>query len=700
MSQDYFRPRGDITTVLDATDRDAQDNTYFPLDATASFFHRGGGNHTPLPNGNHTSLDSTSLDNTSLDNDSTEKPNTVYPTTFSIQEFPQRGPSNWGQTLSFELGSLHAGDLLQSVMVQLTLGSWYDDSILTGLAQNAITASVHATAPSSAPPITPFTETTTASFIVRPLSSLPIPISLITLVPWGHTEYTIGISGLSYAAGLFTNPTSQPIVLLVEYTLLLNQSGDGSSFVGINGVPYGVQSNSGHTVASTYLATLAPGSTLGIYYMDNTGPILLDGSQLTLTVKTAGAPTYELPRIQTGLAGVPLRGSADYSQQYWTYSNSLGTSIIEYADFIVKDQTIERITGEFITAQLATSLDLNELFGVATDAVGAVPYSYLNPSHVQATHFHPSYAFPTEGGVYFCVLPFFFLRTKLKETFPLLSCNEGDVRIDIKLRPFDQMVRKYVGYRESMMDSPLSKSVSFLSLSDSLLRIDTRTASQPPAFRDFRLVTGCVYTTGSIRNKLMRSPFEQMVKLMQPFHFEEPLKYIVNKTTDAVTIQLPLELNHPVVELLWVFRRKAVRINNEWSNFGPALSYESTPSKRFVPWLKYASLRANGMEIVSASGDWFRQSCAAHHRGGLTAYQSFIYGYSFAERPDDHQPTGTANMSRASSVSLTLTVNPPPMTVIPGTFDEYVGGWEVFVYAMHYNWLRFENGMCNRMFST
>ena len=34
--------------------------------------------------------------------------------------------------------------------------------------------------------------------------------------------------------------------------------------------------------------------------------------------------------------------------QYWTYMNSLGTSIVEYAEFIVNDQTIERISGEFI----------------------------------------------------------------------------------------------------------------------------------------------------------------------------------------------------------------------------------------------------------------------------------------------------------------------------------------------------------------
>ena len=31
--------------------------------------------------------------------------------------------------------------------------------------------------------------------------------------------------------------------------------------------------------------------------------------------------------------------------------------------------------------------------------------------------------------------------------------------------------------------------------------------------------------------------------------------------------------------------------------------------------------------------------------------------------------------------------------------DTVLGGWEVFVFAIHYNWLRFENGICNKMFS-
>ena len=62
-------------------------------------------------------------------------------------------------------------------------------------------------------------------------------------------------------------------------------------------------------------------------------------------------------------------------------------------------------------------------------------------------------------------------------------------------------------------------------------------------------------------------------------------------------------------------------------------------------------------------------------------------------------------MSRTTSVTLNLKVNTPIAkdlsTLSPScTFDPItVGGWEVFVYAIHYNWLRFENGICNRIFT-
>ena len=506
---DYSRPRGDITTVLDLTDRDSQDNTYFPLDTDHSWFHR-------------------------------ESNRTVYPTAMSVQEFPQRGPAEWGQMFSFEIGSLPAGDLLQAVMLQVKLGSWYNGDILQKIANGDIT----------------------------------------------------------------TN-------------------------------------------------------------------------------------------------------TMEYSSEYWTYMNSLGTAIIEYADFVVGDQTIERITCEFIRAFFNVYSDVNTLIGISSDAIGAVPVQYVSPPYVNQTELNPNRPYPTEDGTLFCILPFFFLRTRLSEVFPLLSCSEGSVRIDVKLRPFDQVVRRYLGYRPSCEATPLNQTVSF-DVVDPPSTLTTTTFDCAPKFRDFRIVTCCALTDGTLREKFIRNPFEQMVKLVQTFHFEEPLKYLVSKphpNSDTVEIQLPLELNHPVIELLWVFRRKAVLVNNEWTNFTPSIGLETNPNKVYPAWLEYATIRLNGIELISADGNWFREHIGSVHRGGLITYNSYVYGYSFANYPDEHQPSGTANMSKTTSVTMNLKVRTPiPKDLAtldpPCVFDpNTIGGWEVFVYAIHYNWLRFENGICNRMFT-
>ena len=292
-AKDYFRPRGDITTVLDLTDRDSQDNTYFPLDTTHSWFHRG-----EIGSSNHT----------------------IYPSALSVQEFTQRGPAQWGQKLSFEIGSLPAGDLLQSVILQIRLGSWYNGTTVQQLSNGIIQ-----------------------------------------------------------------------------------------------------------------------------------------------------------PDLPTNAA------------EYWTFANSLGTSIIEYAEFIVNDQTIERLTGEFIRMFLNVYSDVNTAIGYSADGIGTASYSYLSNQPIGGvepvlqTAFNPNRPFPTEDGTYFCILPFFFIRTRLKEVFPLLACNEGNVRIDVKLRPFDQLVRKYIGYRANCTEVPLNSTVTFKTTADPLITVTTNTLACAPS---------------------------------------------------------------------------------------------------------------------------------------------------------------------------------------------------------------------------
>ncbi len=517
---DYFRPRGDITTVLDLTDRDAQDNYLFPLDTDNSWFHR-------------------------LDNNG--EPKTVYPTSVSVQEFPHRGPADFGQLFTFEIGSLPAGDLLQAIILQVRLGHWYNPQIIC--------------------------------------------------------------------------------------------------------------------------------------------------------------------RLQRGEIQADLSGT-QYINDYWTWANSIGTSLVEYAEFVVGEQTIERLSGEFIRAFLNIFADIDTQFGVATDGLGNVagPALYapsINPglSPVFKTALNPNRPWPTENGTIFCVLPFFFLRTRLKEVFPLLSCNEGNVRVNIKLRPFSQLVRNFSGLRQSCNETPLGQQVPFKTTGTTPQAVQVQTAQTPPIFQDFRILTMTVLTTGKIREAYLHRPFEQMVKLVQTFSFDEPLKYIVSKpnpTNDTIEIQLPLELNHPVTELFWVFRRKAVEVNNEWFNFSPVVTAQNNPERVYPAWLDYATIRINGSEVMAATGNWYRNHIARKHKSGIVSYSSFVYGYSFAESPDDHQPTGTANMSRTNSVTINMRVNSPfPLQLPIGSeWDPQVSsGWEIHVFAIHYNWLRFENGICNKMFS-
>ena len=227
--------------------------------------------------------------------------------------------------------------------------------------------------------------------------------------------------------------------------------------------------------------------------------------------------------------------------------------------------------------------------------------------------------------------------------------------------------------------------------------------STPPPFQDFRILTYCALVDGSVRSAYIQRPFEQLTRFTTGFHFDEPTKYQGSKTNsskDTVQISLPLEFNHPCQEIFWMFRRKGVAINNDWASFQPVLETQVQAGRVYPPWLAYATLRINGFVVDQAEGEWWRQGIAKVHRGGWNSWASALYGYSFAVAPEDHQPSGSGNLSRTSSIRLDLTVRVPPAVAVPPGFDAEVGqGWEVFVYAIHQNWLRFENGLCQKIFS-
>jgi len=487
---DSVRFGSDITTLLDLTPRDFQDNHFFPLDALSTWW-------LPTPD------------------------RKVHPFTLSLQQFPFRGPTAFGQRFTFDVPSVGCGDLLMSTFVQIELGHWLDD---TSLAR--------------------------------------------------------------FQTGQYIYASGQPI---------------------------------------------------------------------------------------------------------WNYAPNLGTVIVQQAELEVNGVTIERIDGDFMNIYGRLNEDIQTRYGIAIDGLGQRAFPYTQPS---------TSPFPTESGTLCIPLLFFFQRIALSEGFPLLATKPGSVKLHLTLRPFDQCVMSGL-QAETKYDSciagntPLGKQIAVIDrgsdLSGNTPRV-IQTSLAAPSFKKIQLITYTANTNGSIREAILRSPFESLVRNVESFTFLEPLKYSVTSSVeDYISVQLPLEINHPMEQILWVIRRKANSMQNDYTNYSSVTAQEFDPvTNPQLPLLVKASIYLNGTEIVQKEEQWFRQHIGYLHQGGIAAYSQYIYGYSFAKTPGKHQPSGTANASKLQSVKLALTVKHPE--------GELNKEWEVLVYVIRLNWLRYQNGLVSHIY--
>jgi hypothetical protein len=83
--------------------------------------------------------------------------------------------------------------------------------------------------------------------------------------------------------------------------------------------------------------------------------------------------------------------------------------------------------------------------------------------------------------------------------------------------------------------------------------------------------------------------------------------------------------------------------------------------------------------------------------GGSTAvplYHQAIYSYSFALKPEEHQPSGTCNFSRIDTATIVLSMSGD--YIIDEATDN---NWNVRVYATNYNVLRIMSGMAGLAYS-
>ena len=166
----------------------------------------------------------------------------------------------------------------------------------------------------------------------------------------------------------------------------------------------------------------------------------------------------------------------------------------------------------------------------------------------------------------------------------------------------------------------------------------------------------------------------------------EQLQFTGSDTVSAGSNSLKsirMNFNHPCKELIWVIKPTPAGDNRQtiyWNNF----TDRNTDNQYVLAKnpVTLAKIQLNGNDrFAERKGSYFSLvQPYQHHEHTPNNFNTGINVYSFAIKPEEHQPSGTLNMSRIDTAILDVKVN----TNVSGNIN---------IYAVNYNVLRILSGM-------
>jgi hypothetical protein len=174
----------------------------------------------------------------------------------------------------------------------------------------------------------------------------------------------------------------------------------------------------------------------------------------------------------------------------------------------------------------------------------------------------------------------------------------------------------------------------------------------------------------------------------------EQLQFTGEEAVSTGSNKIKLNFNHPVKELVWVMQEPNASFGcfDTSGNVGASLvaptatagvdadsAYMSAFARTGTNLTSDAKLQLNGHDrFALRSGKYFNLVQPFQHHANISSNKG-INVYSFALKPEEHQPSGTLNFSRIDSAVLNVSA----------TSDAA----KIRVYAVNYNVLRVMSGM-------
>jgi hypothetical protein len=304
----------------------------------------------------------------------------------------------------------------------------------------------------------------------------------------------------------------------------------------------------------------------------------------------------------------------------FNWVQNLGHALIDEVSIDIGGQTIDKHYGEWLTIWNELTQTAEKAAGYDT-MIGSVP-SLTNNTTADTT---PAYTLYIPLQFWFCRNPGLAL--------PLIALQYHEVKFNITIRPVNELYTLSAG-----TISPAVPSISYGSL-----------------YIDY------VYLDTDERRQFAQVQHEYLI---------EQLQFTGAESYSNSAVKSKLALNHPCKELVWVLHTQGNESANKWSDFTNA----------GADTLVDAVLQLNGQERFSTrQAGYFNLVQPYQHHTAIPS--TGIYVYSFALNPEQHQPSGSVNMSRIDNATLLLNT-----TTSTHSF-------KLRVYAVNYNVLRVMAGM-------
>ena len=336
---------------------------------------------------------------------------------------------------------------------------------------------------------------------------------------------------------------------------------------------------------------------------------------------------------------LPKLDQTQSSSTYANWVNGMGNALIKTVDVEIGGQQIDKHYAEWldIWGELNVSKCQQQSYDAMVDNYNSSTGLKYSAAYTKTLYVPLRFWFNRNPGL----------------ALPLIALQYHEVKINVDFRPLKELVN-----------------------SDVALTTPTDSDGSTAAISSCDLYVDYIYLDTDERRRFAQISHEYLI---------EQVQHTGNEAVAASTSSLRVDINynHPVKALYWVF------VDDDYSTVNTSsgnniLKYQNDPIDSTTGrYDTFATLKVllNGHDRFAVrDSDYFR--LVQNNQHSTCSPRKHVYTYSFALKPDEHQPSGTCNFSRIDNATMQFTLSS----------DQQVAK-TLKVFAVNYNVLRIMSGM-------